>query len=487
MDEQISGVNGGASIPSSGDSSSPMAADSGGIQEATPAPGPVAGNEPAQVMPTEASADASTQDAEPSDPFEADVQAIPEQQRDKFTSLLQHKKSLEKDLRGWRGLAEQFGDPETIAARLAQLEGLGSYATDPVGQTVIDPNTGLPRVTTAPWLERMMTDSPGLVDQLGYDLWNQKTANGQSYGAKFFWEAFQNLGLDPNRVQDYAALPASQVAAGQPSPDELQYIDASLHAAYGSLTAAERKVVQSLIENNTPEDDLAVRDILKREQERAENAKFREEFQQQMKKQEEAEIGTFWQDVNATFEQAVSKANTEALASLNQQISTQVQFSSDPKTNAIQSGMVSALVAAMCSPETRFAVAPILEQIGATFDPQVEQYLANASQAEREYIALSKLEGNERFAQYRNSYRMQEAKRESDRLRQMATAKLAPVALKIAKAIATGNQGIREASLEDLKGIQSRPTVGNGSVGNVPQGQTRYPRGKEFDFSYQPT
>ena len=470
-----------------------MAADSGGHQEATPAPGPGADVTTAQVAEQGTSADASAQEsqtAEPPDPFEADVQEIPEHQRDKFTSLLQHKKSLERDLKPWKAFADEFGSPEEIQARLAQLDGLGSYATDQIGQTVIDPNTGLPQVTTAPWLEKMSQESPGMVDQLGYDLWNQKGPDGQTYGAKYFWSAFQEMGLDPNRVKDYAQLPSSQVAAGQPSADELQFIDESYHKAYSSLTAAERKVVQTLIDENTPENDLAVQDILKREQERQVNASFREQFQQQQQQQEQAEIGGFWQDVQTTHQNAVQEKNNAALASITQQISSQVQFSSDPKTNAIQSQMVTGLIAAMCTPSTRFAIEPILKEIGVTYDPQLDQMLANATQAERVYATYAKVEEraktSEKFGQYRNSYQMNEARREADRLHQQAMAKVSAVAIKIAKVIAGGNQGIREASREDLAQIQSRPVVGNGTVTGGRSGPPVYPKGREFDPTYRP-
>lgn len=463
-----------------------MAADSGGFQEATPAPGPGAESTTAQDATQGTGADASAQESEP-DPFEADVQAIPEQQRDKFTSLLQHKKSLEKDLRSWRGLAEQYGDADAVAARLAQLDGLSSYATNDIGEMVIDQNTGLPQLTTAPWLQRMAEQSPGMLDQLGYDLWNQTAADGQPYGAKFFWNAFEKLGLDPNRVNEYAQLPASQVAASQPTADELQYIDASLHDAYRHLNSAERGYVQELIDKV---EDAKAAEYLQAANKRMENEKRLEAFDNHLKQQEQAEIGNFWQEVNTSHQQVIAERNTQALAGLTQQIASQVQFSSDPTTNKIQAGMVSGLIAAMCSEQTRFAIEPILQELGATYDPQIDQLLQNATQAERVYQALSKVDqraaNNPTFAQYRNAYQRDEARRQSDGMRQQAMAKLAPIALKIAKAIATGNQGIREASLQDLAKTNSRPTVGNGAIPTGRTGQNYYPPGKEFDFNYRP-
>lgn len=492
MDEStFSGVSEGASVPSSGESSSPMAADSGGFQEAAPAQVPGADSMTAQDATQGTSGDATAQEsqfAEPPDPFDADVETIPEHQRDKFNSLLQHKKNLEKDLRPWKTVAEQYGDPQTIAEKLAQLEGLGSYATNEIGQTVIDPATGIPQMTTAPWLAKMAESSPGMVDQLSYDLWNQKGPDGQTYGAKLFWSAFEEMGLDPNRVKDYAQLPASQVAAAQVTADELTFIDESLHGAYNYLTKAERAVVQEWLKD--PDNDPQVVDYLRAAEKRQQNEQRLEAFDNHLREQERTEINGFWQDVHQSHQRAVQEANNKDLAALTQQITSQVQFSSDPKTNAIQGNMVTALIAAMVTEETRFAVLPILEQIGVTYDPQLDQMLANATQAEKMFVQFSKIEEkakqNPKFAQYRNSMAMSEARREADRLRQQAMAKVSSVALKIAKQIAGGNQGIREASAQDLAKINSRPSVGNGAAGGRTMGPPAYPKGREFDLSYQP-
>jgi len=478
MDEfTVSGVNEGASIPSSGESSTPMAADSGSAQEATPAQVPGESVEaPQSDAEQTVGSDAA---AEESDPFDEQVAQVPEHQREQFSQLLQHKKNLDKDLRAMRSqvqpLIDRFGSLEAVQEQIARLEGLGSYAQDDIGQTVIDPNTGLPQLTTMPWLEQMASDSPGMLDQLVYDIWNLKDGDGQTQGAKLFWSAFQELGLDPQRVKEYAQMPASQVAVSQPvAAEELQYIREDLHDAYRHLKPGERKYVQELI--NSVQDEEA-NEYLEDANKRLQTEKRLEAFDAQIKQQEEqakqqeqVEINNFWNDVNTSFTNAVREGNVQALATLNQQISSQVQFSSDPQANAIQSGMVSALVAAMCSPETRFAVQPILEQIGATIDPQLDQMLGNATQAERVYQAYAKLEQNDKFAQHRNSFQMKEARREADRLRQQAMAKVSPIA--------------REASREDLNRINSRPSIGNGTVGGT-GGTPAIPKGREFDASYR--
>jgi len=485
MDEfTVSGVNEGAS-PSSDVSSTSMAADSGGQMEATPGQVPGAGDATAQEsVQLEASGDAT---AEEQDPFDEQVAEVPESQRDKFTSLLQHKKDLEKDLKTlrsqWQPLLDQYGDTQAIAERLAQLEGLGSYATDSIGETIVDAN-GLPRVTTTPWLSRMVEESPALVEQLGVDLWNQAAPDGQSYGAKLFWQAFQELGLDPNRVRDYANLPQSQLTPAEATADELQFIPENLHDAYRYLSKAEREFVQEKVQAVKDEE---VAEYLQAADRRMQNEKKLNEFAEYQKQQEEQQIQSYWQSVDAATEQAIQQANTQALEGITKQIESQVQFSADPTANKLQSGMVTAMIVAMCSPATRFAVQPLLEQLGVTIDPQLDKMMVNATQAERTYQAFAALEKSEnrKFQEHRNAHQMREARRESDRLQQQAMAKLAPVALKIAKAIANGNQGIREASMQDLATTQSRPAVGNGAIPGARSGQPAIPKGREFDASFR--
>lgn len=487
MDDFSSGVSESASVLSSGASSAPMATDSGGVQEATPAPGPGAEVTTAQRETQEPSGDAPAQEAE-IDPFEADVAQIPEHQRDKFKSLLDHKKSLEKDLKAlrgqWQTLADQYGDPSAIAERLAQLDGLGTYATDDVGQYVVDPTTGVPQFTTAPWLQKIAEGSPGLLDQLMYDLWSQQSPSGQTYGAQAFWQAFRELGLDPSRVNDYVALPSSQVAASQqPSAQELQYIQDEFHETYAKLTKPEREFVQGLVADLKDED---AHEYLRAARQRAVNEERLAAFDQYQKQQEQAQTQQFWNAVSTATDQALMQANHQALASLNQQIASQVQFSSDPTTNEIQSNMVSALIVALVSPDTRFAMQPIMDAVGITIDPQIDQLRANVAHAQKVYQTYAAMEQHEQFKQHRNAHAMREAQIEATRAQQQVLAKLAPVALKIAKAIASGNQGIREASQQDLAKITSRPTVGNGTLSSATSGKPTYPRGKEFDFSYRP-
>lgn len=484
--DDFSGVNEGAS-PSSGESFSPMPADSGRVQDATPAPGPDAG-QLAQSATQESGGDAPA--TEP-DPFDEQVAQVPEHQRAKFTSLLEHKKSLEKDLKAlraqWQPLADQYGDAAAVAEKLAQFQGLGTYATNDVGQYITDPQTGVPQLTTQPWLAEMAQTSPGLLDQLMIDLWSHQSANGKTYGEQVFWEAFRQMGLDPARVDEYAAMPKSQVAnAGQPTADELQFIDPSQHETYARLTKAEREYVQAMV-NDVKDDD--VRDFLRAAEKRHQNEQRLEAFDNYQRQQEQAETQSFWQGVQSATEQSLAQANSRALASLNQQIASQVQFSSDPETNTVQQNMVSALVVALVSPETRFAMQPIMDALGISLDPQLDQLRTNATQAQQMYETYAALEKSEKFKQHRNSMAMNEASREAARLQQQVLAKIAPIALKIAKTIAHGNQGIREASQQDLAKITSRPAIGNGAAPTrqAGNGKVHYPRGKEFDFSYQPT
>ncbi len=495
MDDISTGVNEGASIPSSGDSSSPMASDSAGTQEATPIPESGAEITTAQdgVAAQESVSDATDGDASAFPFKEEDFAQAPEQWREKFNPLLAHAKSLESDLKGyksqWGSLTEKYGDADSIASNLARLDGLGAYVTDPdTGEVVYDPNTGLPQTTTAPFLEQLHETAPAMAEQLFYDQWGTVRPDGLTYGQ---W-ALQQLGLDPARIEEYKSQPPSQqVAAGQPTADELQYIDPALHEAAKSLTAPEWAVVQSLLDKNTPEDDAVVASLLKREQERIANADFKQRFDEKIAQDDQAEVATFWHSVDTSTKQAVQEASKNSLAGLSKQIASQVTFSADPVQNAVQTNAVTGIVAAICSQEARFAVQPLLEALGVQIDPQLDSMLQAVAQAERVYTAFAQIEQraatNPKLAQYRNSDQLQRARRESDGKQQQVMAKLAPIALKIAKALAGANQGLREASAADLANIKSRPSVGNGVASSGGgNGPIHFPKGREFDLNYRP-
>lgn len=415
--------------------------------EATPGP------EPGAAVTEGLGGDAAAQEI--ALPQDEEFAEAPEQWREKFTSLLTHAKTLERDLRAMRATQEQAAP----ASDASLLEGLGAYATDEAGNVLTDPNTGLPQITTQPFVEQLLQGGTGMADRLAYDLWHAQRPDGQTYGQ---W-ILRSMGLDPARIQDYAQAPASPQVTGEVHPDELQHIGTHLHEAYKSLDKTGRDYVQGLLDNVQ---DAEAESFLKREAERLEGQKFQAEMRQQAEQQQRVETERFWQGVNEATNQAIQQANRDALANLSKQISSQVTFSADPTVNAVQSHAITSIIAAACDPDTRFAVQPLLEAVGAQFDGQVDSLIQSYERATKVYHVLKGAAENPRFAEHRNDMQMQKAKSEMAALQTRLMAKLAPVALKVAKSLTGANQSLREAEGEQLAAVRSRPVIGNGAMPN---------------------
>lgn len=441
---------------------------SGGSMETPSAPA-----EQQQTQPQSENIDTGSDAAaeEPASQFsEEEFRDAPQEWREKFGSLLSGYKSLEKDLRDMRRSTEmyqpleEFGGVETVMQQLQTLQGLGAYKTDEHGALVRDAN-GFPVVTTSPFLQSLQQQENGayLTDQLAYDLWSQARPDGQTYGAWYM----QQLGLDPARLQEYQSLAAqSQVSTGEWTQDEVDIIQGQfgedrLTKAYQSLTSAEREAVQDMLYDSK---DAQARQILEREAGRLDNEARIQQIEQAQKQEQEHALNSFWQGVNQSLVEEVGRTNREAIAALTKQISSQVTFSSDPTTNQIQNGAVGALVAAMCSEQTRFAMEPVLQALGVQYDAQLDGLFQQQMEATQRYLTLKAAADNPRFAAYRNDGEMAKAKAAADGCRQRALAKLAPVAAKIARAIAGQNQEQRDQRNSALQAANGRPTIGNGAI-----------------------
>lgn len=402
---------------------------------------------------------------------EEELNAAPDQWREKLSSILQWGKSLEKDLKTNKAMAEtfvplveQYGDVEAIQQNLAALSGFGVYATDEAGQVLRDAN-GFPVLTTAPFLEAIASRDNGtqLVGQLAYDLLNMPAPDGRTWGA----HVLEYYGVDPNNPQ--AVRAESQVTNAGISAEEKEAIashfpNPKFGQAYEGLTVKERELVQDyLYEGNTADAER----ILQREAERQDSVAY---LQQQAK----AETESFWSTVRTSAQQAVQTSERQILANLLKPLSSQVTFSQDPTTNAVQQSAIGALVAALCNQDTRFTMEPVMQALGLQHDPNWDGMMQAYQNAVETYHVLKAASENPRFSHYRNDTEMRRLAGNIKDMEVRFSAKLAPIAGKLAKIIAGENQSLREAGTAAVAAAQGRPTVGgNGAAQNgrqVPRG-----------------
>lgn len=462
-EENNSGVTAGAPpAPEASPASGP--ADTGG-QGANNGGDPSTGTNPVQAAPAvavagnESGADAGAEEWQ-SPITEEELAQAPEQWRAKFTSLLDGYKSLDADHRTLKGQFEplsKFGDVGEIQSQLELLDGLYGYAKDADGNTLYDTRTGLPMPSTATFVSRLQEGSPALAKQLFLDLWRAPGVDGLT-GAQ---RMFQTLGLDPKRLAEYRALtqnPAKSVApSGVATPDELAVIPEHHHATYKLLSPSDRYKAQQM------EDPDELENFLAEKQEVFENRKFREDYDKALKEHAAREAQEFGASVERSYTEYATKLRQDGLGSIIQNLSSQIQFSADPTTNAVQTGAVMAIMANLLNPDLHFATQGALQALGVTLDQGFFDSLATLGDQARAVKLYEAYAANPAYAQYRNDAALGKARSDVDRLYKGTLAKLSSVALKVAKVIAGGNQELREVEKTKL-GDTARPGVAGGSL-----------------------
>lgn len=479
MDEST-GVNPGASTGT--EVSSTPSADTGTTPEASSGmPSGTPAEQTATQSESVAAGDAAGAEEEPEWLLsEEQIQEIPDQWREKHTSLLGGYKSLESDHRMLKK------EHEALTTRAAALDGLGAYATDQNGHVIRDQN-GFPLMTTSPFLEQLSKQENGayLTDQLAADIWHMQRPgmNGETYGDALL----KMVGLDPTKIDQYKAGAQSQVTGNSLTAEQVKsVVDIFGNQAYGEalkqLTPSEQDVIIDLLNENDPTKDLQAEAILKREAGRLENDRKLQQVERTQQQYAQQEVKTFWSTAEAAYTKHIEQTNRDAIATLTKQISSQVTFSADPATNTIQTNAIGGLIAAICHQPTRFAMEPVLEALGVKLDPQFDAMFEQWQSATQDYMVQKTLAENARFGQnpdlakYRNDQKMNQARDAANGMQQRILAKLAPIGAKLAKVLAGQNQELRDQKNVNLQAAQNgRPTLGvNGSLApngkQIPQG-----------------
>lgn len=452
---------------SGGDTASTTGATTGGDQ-ATPA---TATPEPQPAVANDNATDAGSEDSQE---FLSDEELakVPDQWRSRFDSLRTGYKALESDHKAYKAL----GDVQSLQSGLGLLDGLYGVAQNEQGQIQYDQETGLPIPSTTGFVSQLAESSPALVDQLMMDIAAHVRSDGRSYAAHFF----EALGLNVADIDKYAALSANPNNAtssqgGVITADELSIIPEQFHDVYKSLSASDRELCQVM-----DDEQLSRFLTLARSDQRLNQMEQR--YTQDQQRQQEAQTQAFWSGVKQKRDQHIAKLRTDGLNSIGQEIASKVQFSSDPGIQAAQVGATMSVLASLLHPDLRFASEPLLQSLGVTLDAGFEQALEAVGNHAGEFIKLREIAGNPAMKHLRNDAQMQRAQGEMDSKYRSVMAKLSQVALAVGKALAGGNQELREVTAAQLQGAKQRPVIGGGKTpqGNGQQG------GNPYNFRTQP-
>lgn len=347
---------------------------------------------------------------------------------------------------------ERHGDTETVQSRLETFDQIFTPVVDPQTQeTVIDPNTGLPDYNPLPFIQSVDTENPGFAEKMLSTLLRAEYDYGDGERTPLHKLdpvreiVLKGCGLDPARLADYQNIDALSAPTGV-TPEELQSISPDRQEAYKTLPQSLRNAWETI-----PEDERAYH--LDTAQERLDAKQFREqqtEQQRQAREQQETQLRAQVSEAQDSF---VSQQILEGHTSIMDSLASQITFPEEVAP-AIHSS-ISALLFSLRDPDYRQANSQKLEAMGIKLDSDFDQALAAADKHLRNAKAY------EMFGQ---KGQQQASLAEARNAKNQVLAKLAPIALKAAKAMGgqlAANAQEQGKLLQDASSVRPIPRNGN--------------------------
>jgi len=164
-----------------------------------------------------------------------------------------------KPLLAYKPLLER-GAVEMLTSRLDLHDKLFTPQVDPqTKQPLLDPRSYAPLYTTTPWLEEMRKKQAGFIEQHTHDLMylplldeqgNTRMIPGRNEPETVLRDVFRQLGLNPDRYQDYKNIDTLLAQSGNAiTAEELKAIPDELQDAYKQYPASMRTALWAMEED----------------------------------------------------------------------------------------------------------------------------------------------------------------------------------------------------------------------------------------------
>ncbi|HWT01194.1 MAG TPA: hypothetical protein VN256_13175 [Pyrinomonadaceae bacterium] len=466
MDDTTQSTDVGGATPAAiVEESTSAAAPSVSPQESSPTAGGVtAGAEASEVEQGGATPPPPDDDPLKGIPTSEELQQQVEQKVPYAAALLQLRKALEARNEENQRLQQQFeplkglseiGEPEVVKTAVEAFNSLFTPVVNPeTQQPEFDEVSGVPRYTTAPFIERMESENPGFTETLLFDALNSKVEYPDGQKLPLFRNQrlhdvlMRAWGYDPSRGNDYRNIDALAQPAASVTPEDLEKIPAEFHETFKSLPAGIRNDLLQRDEDTRKFD-------LETYKERFDRKAQEEQRQQAEQQQQQAQIQQFRQQVNEAQESFVSQHLREGYASIMDDLASKVTFSSDPAQSEGIKSAIGALLFSLRDPDFREANKSQLEAAGIKLGGDFDEALNLADKHLRDAKAYE-LVGQK--ARARNSLN------EAATAKKLVLAKLSPIALRYAQTL--GAQVVSRANGQNqlLQGASTvRPTPNGGT------------------------
>lgn len=363
----------------------------------------------------------------------------------------------------WKPLVEKQIDPAVALANHELVSLLHSS----------DPNSTNPDdFSTVPFLQKAEADSPGVVDQMYKDM-AQFTVERDGVVDTVLRHQVRAWGLNPDNIGQYKALENGtlNVASGIVNSEELAKIDPQYHDAFKALSPSNRADILALLRPDGNETDrLNATENLRNAHEALEAKKFREQIQQREESDRQAQQQRLEQEIQTESQTAIDQATSEIYSSIQKSLASQVKISSDELVNeSHQVGVLSNLYTLLDPAGRKLILEPLLAKMGVSLDSTIAGVQVPFDQTVNRFT--ERLAAAKRFEKYGDQMRARQALSEASQARQLLTAKLNQIALKLAQPTA-------------------QAVAGNGNVGatarTVPNGNQASQNGNHNPYDDNP-
>ena len=282
------------------------------------------------------------------------------------------------------------GTPEVITSRLETFDKFFTPAIDPyTQQPKRDERTGAPLYDTTPFWEQMNSQQPGSVEQATRDLLyfplhddqgnpviDPKTGKQET----MLRAVFRDLGLDPDRREEYQNIDKLIAGTGNITPEELESIPAEHREAFKQLPAKVRDALW--------DEDVDTRNWhLARETERLQTKQAEQRAAQAKEAESAKQQQVIAEYVEGEQGKYLSQQRQEGYQAIYDDLASKVTFSTDSAENNLMLGLSCLLPTALIDPELRFGTEKILNSLGIQLSTDFDQALNAATENSKNYKA----------------------------------------------------------------------------------------------------
>jgi hypothetical protein len=372
-----------------------------------------------------------------------------------------------QSLEPWKQVATTIGDPALAQSAHELVSAIHTPSQDfqnyPGGY---DPT---------PFLQQIDEQSPGTAATMFSALLRFPDVDPQGGRSTVVREFLRDIGLDPDRMQDYREIDKLRASSGVVTAEDLAKVPESYRDAFKGMSQRAQDEVLDLLDDSP----VFAEEILRN----AERARASERFEQEQKdreaqaqRQQETEMR---QRIESSVQNDITAEVKSLSDSIHQSLSSQWKPSADDTQNSLEYAKILSTIATLQNPAYRFVAEQALKAVGVDltgFDELANRWLERRSA----YVT---------FNETGDKWQAQRALSDATLARQQMLVKLNDFALRLAKAGGDRLQSAASQTAQSLAAASGRFVPNgnsNGAQGGFqnPYAQNPHPVGTQEYYAF---